>query len=40
MEDASRGYGMLLHALGLRTDEMKAKYSTHIKTEVSLSHNQ
>ena len=36
MEDASRGYGLLLHAFGLRTEEMRAKYSAKIKTKVSL----
>ena len=36
MEDASRGYGLLLHAFGLRTEEIKAKYSTLIKGKVSL----
>ena len=36
MEDASRGYGMLLHAFGLRSEEMQAEYSGHIKAEVTL----
>ena len=36
MEDASRGYGMLLSACGLRTEEMQAQYSTQIKEKVNL----
>ena len=35
MEDASRGYGLLLHAFGLRTEEIRAKYSAKIKGKVS-----
>ena len=35
MEDASRGYGLLLHAFGLRTEEIRAKYSAKIKEKVS-----
>ena len=37
MEDASRGYGLLLHAFGLRAEKMTAQYSAHIKTIVSLA---
>jgi len=37
MEELSRGYGMLLHAFGLRTEEMRAQYSAHIKTLVNLA---
>ena len=36
MDDASRGYGLLLHAFGLRTEEMRAQYSKDIKTKVTL----
>ena len=36
MEDASRGYGLLLHAVGLRTEEKRTEYSAAIKTKVSL----
>ena len=34
MEDASRGYGLLLHAFGLRRKEIRAHHSQAIKTEV------
>ena len=34
MEDASRGYGLLLSACGLRTEEMRTEYSTKIKEKV------
>ena len=34
MDDASRGYGLLLHAFGLRTEEMRAQYCAHIKEMV------
>ena len=37
MEDASRGYGLLLHASALRTEEMRARWSAKIKAKVSLS---
>ena len=37
MEDASRGYGLLLHAFGLRSEKMKAQYCAHIKAHVSIS---
>ena len=33
MEDASCGYGQLLHAFGLR--DMRAQYSDNIKAEVN-----
>ena len=36
MEDASRGYGLLLHAFGLRTERKRTEYSAAIKTKVSL----
>ena len=36
MEDASRGYGMLLHAFGLRTKEIKDQYFSKIKEKVGL----
>ena len=36
MEDASRGYGLLLSAFGLRTEEMRAQYSATIKAKVGL----
>ena len=36
MDDASRGYGLLLSACGLRTEKMRAQYSTKIKENVSL----
>ena len=36
LEDASRGYGLLLHAFGLRTEQMRAQCSEDIKTIVSL----
>ena len=36
MEDASRGYGLLLSAFGLRKEEMRAQYSAHIKAKVRL----
>jgi len=34
MEDASRGYGLLLHAFSLRRKEIRAHHSEAIKTEV------
>jgi len=37
MEDASRGYGLLLSAFGLRTKEMRANNYTEIKTMVITS---
>ena len=33
MEDASRGYGLLLHAFSLRMKERRARYSKSIKAE-------
>ena len=36
MEDASRGYGLLLHAFGLRTKEIRNQYSAKIKAKVGL----
>ena len=36
MEELSRGYGMLLHVFGLRTEEKRAQYSANIKAKVSL----
>ena len=36
MEDASRGYGLLLHAFGLRTKEMRDQYSAQFKAKVGL----
>ena len=37
MEDASRGYGLLLRAFHLRTKEMRDQYSALIKKKVLLS---
>ena len=34
MEDASRGYGLLLHAFSLRMKETRAHHSEAIKTKV------
>ena len=34
MEDASRGYGLLLHAFSLRMKEIRAQHAEAIKTEV------
>ena len=34
MEKVSQGYGMLLSACGLRTEEMRAQYSIKIKEKV------
>ena len=34
MEDASRGYELLLHAFSLRMKEIRAQYSEAIKAEV------
>ena len=34
MEDASRGYGLLLYAFGLRTKEMRDQYSAQLKAKV------
>ena len=34
MEDASRGYGLLLHAFSLRRKESQAQHAEAIKTEV------
>jgi len=34
MEDASRGYELLLHAFSLRMKEIRAQYSEAIKVEV------
>ena len=34
MEDASRGYGLLLHAFDLRSENMRAQYSFSIKEKV------
>jgi len=36
MEDASRGYGMLLHVFDLRTDNMRVAYCNSIRRKVSL----
>ena len=35
MEDASRGYGLLLHAFGLRTEPVRAQHFAKIKTKVN-----
>ena len=35
MEKVSRGYGMLLSASGLKTEEMRDEYSTEIKEKVN-----
>ena len=37
MEDASRGYGLLLSAFHLRTKEMRDQYSVLIKEKVLVS---
>ena len=34
MEDASRGYGLLLHAFSLRMKELRAQHAEAIKREV------
>ena len=34
MEELSRGYGLLLLACGLKTEEMRDEYSTEIKEKV------
>ena len=34
MEKVSRGYGVLLSASGLKTEEMRAQYSIKIKEKV------
>ena len=36
MEDASRGYGLLLHRFGLKAEEMRAQYCAIVKAEVSV----
>ena len=36
MEKVSRGYGLLLSASGLKTEEMRDEYSTKIKEKVNL----
>lgn len=36
MEDASRGYGMLLHACGLTTQEKRASHCKAIKAQVTI----
>ena len=35
MEYASQGYGLLLHACGLRTKEVKSRYFAQVKQTVS-----
>ena len=35
MEELSRGYGLLLSACGLKTEEMRDEYSTKIKKKVN-----
>ena len=34
MKDASRGYGLFLHAFGLRNDEMRDQFCADIKAKV------
>ena len=34
MEELNRGYGLLLLACGLKTEEMRDEYSTEIKEKV------
>ena len=36
LEQLSRGYGLLLSASGLKTEEMRDEYSTEIKKKVNL----
>ena len=36
LEELSQGYGMLLHAFDLRTEEKRDQYSAHIKEKVNL----